>query len=259
MDRNTWHVSLHACRRRWVPLNYTPGNRKFANQNIDEYCLWRTRRNQDALTVLNRKLEIALALSEWFLSIWEFAPEDILGYLRICKNIHIHICQSCPMCILYILSYPSSISRENIPDDIQLWYPNYIQIDPFVSKKDICFRYSWCYPIWLSWNILFILVLYPETISMMISNYDVLVISKYIHVYPILISILDILGVIPWSLVFILLFLHGVLFCLRFFCSVRLLLGSNALPIYLNILSYPFTHQRGKNCILSVSKPAPCA
>ncbi len=35
----------------------------------------------------------------------------------------------------------------------------------------------------------FILVLYPETMSMMISNYDMLVVSKYIHVYPILMSI----------------------------------------------------------------------
>ncbi len=87
--------------------------------------------------------------------------------------------------ILYILFYPSSISRENIPNDIQLWYPDYIQIYSFVSKKYICFRYPWCYPIWLSWNILFILVLNPEKISVMISNYDILVISKYIHVYPI--------------------------------------------------------------------------
>ncbi len=50
------------------------------------------------------------------------------------KDIHIHICQSYPMYILYVLFYPSSISRENIPDDIQLWYPDYIQIYPFVSN-----------------------------------------------------------------------------------------------------------------------------
>ncbi len=112
------------------------------------------------------------------------------------KDIHIHICQSYPKKFLFILFYPSSISRKYIPYDIQLWYPDYIQIYPFVTNKDIFFRYPWCYTIWLSWNILLILFLYPETISMMISNYGMLVISKYIHVYPILISILDILGVI---------------------------------------------------------------
>ena len=48
------------------------------------------------------------------------------------------------------------------------------------------------------------------------------------------------------SLVFILLSLHGArLFC-GFFCGARPFLGSNALPISLNILSYPFTQQREK-------------
>ena len=120
-------------------------------------------------------------LSNQDILIYPFISMYILVYIYM-SDIHVHICQSYPMYVLLYPLYPSSISRENIPNDIQLWILYYIQIYPFVSNIDICIRYPWCYPIWLCWNILFILVLYPGKISMMISNYDILVISKYIHV-----------------------------------------------------------------------------
>jgi hypothetical protein len=48
----------------------------------------------------------------------------------------------------------------------------------------------------ISCYILFIQVQNPGKISLMMSNYDFLTISKYIHLYPVWISISDILGVI---------------------------------------------------------------
>ncbi len=65
------------------------------------------------------------------------------------QDIHIHICQSYPLYILYILFCPGSISSNNIPIHIQLGYPDYIQIYPFESIIDTCIRYPWCYPILL--------------------------------------------------------------------------------------------------------------
>ncbi len=163
--------------------------------------------------------------------------------------------------------YPSSISRENIPYDIQLWYPDYIQIYPFVSNKDICFRYPWCYPIWLSWNILFILVLESDTILLMISNYDMLVISKYIHVYPILISILDILGVIPLCYPVISVYVLGIYPFVLTWCAVLFGLFLQFAPFFwlqrlANILEYPFISfhpTEGGGIAYFHSNPAPCA
>ncbi len=50
--------------------------------------------------------------------------------------------------------------------------------------------------------------------------------------------------------------LHGERLCLGFFCGARLCFGSNALPISLNILSYPLTQQRGKNLHTSGLEPS---
>ncbi len=94
------------------------------------------------------------------------------------QDIHIHICQSYPLYPVYPLLSKFNI-QQNIPNYIQLWYPDYIQIYPFVSniyisESDIFGVILFGYPE---------IVLYPEKISRMISNYDILVISKYIHVF----------------------------------------------------------------------------
>jgi hypothetical protein len=115
-------------------------------------------------------------------------------YPSISFHIHVYPCiysYKIPYSYLPKLSnvYPvysllSSISRENIPNDIHLLYPGYVQIYPFVSNKislsDILGVILFGYP-----EISFLSLAYPEKISMMICNYDILVISKYIHVYPI--------------------------------------------------------------------------
>ncbi len=63
----------------------------------------------------------------------------------------------------------------------------YIIILMFISAKVIqC----------ISGHILFIQVQYPGKISLIISNYDFLTISEYIHLYPIFRIVSDILGVI---------------------------------------------------------------
>ncbi len=86
------------------------------------------------------------------------------------QGIHIHICQGYPMYVLLYPLYPRSISKENIPNDIQLWFPDYIQIYPFVSNIDISIRYPWCYPIWLSFlSLSYIQPKYPWWYPIMIS------------------------------------------------------------------------------------------
>jgi hypothetical protein len=97
---------------------------------------------------------------------------------------------------------------------------------------------------WLSWNILFILLLYPETLSMVISNYDMLFYpskSMFIQYWkPYWISLVLFHNVIllypSISWVFIFLFLHGVLLCLGFLqCAAFVWLQCLA-----NIFKYPF-------------------
>ncbi len=73
-------------------------------------------------------------------------------------DIHTHICQSYPLYILYIRFYPSSISSNKIHNDIQFWYPNYIQLCPRLSNIDICIRYPYVIPVWYPFMSVYILV-----------------------------------------------------------------------------------------------------
>ncbi len=123
--------------------------------------------------------------------------------LIISKYIHLYQI-SLVLSNLAVLKYPfcpCPISRENIHDDIQLWYPGYIQVYPCLINIDICIRYSWCYPIKL---------------------------SCYICLYP---WCLSFCSYMMWGFVWAFSAVRGFFFC------------SNALPISLNILSYPFTEQ----------------
>ncbi len=77
---------------------------------------------------------------------------------------------------------PSLISRKYIPYDIQLWYPNFIQVYPFVSNNDIYFRYPWCYPIWVSCSS----NCYPFISQQLSFHMTITVILSYLVIYPLL-------------------------------------------------------------------------
>ncbi len=74
---------------------------------------------------------------------WLYPNVSICIQYRYLYQISCLIILKCPF-------YPCPISRENIHDDIQLWYPSYIQVYPCLSNIDIRIRYPWCYPIMLS-------------------------------------------------------------------------------------------------------------
>ncbi len=120
--------------------------------------------------------------SNWDIRIYPYISIYISLYIFM-QDIHIHLCQSHPINILYILFYPSFISRKYIPYDIQLWHPYFIQIYPFVFNKDVCFRYPWCYPIWLSWIDSWSSNSYPF-ISQQLSFHIITVILSYLVIYP---------------------------------------------------------------------------
>jgi hypothetical protein len=126
----------------------------------------------------------------------KISDQDILLYPWISIYILVYIHARYPYSYLpklptvypVICFYPNLISRNYIPIYIQLRYPDYIQIYPLVSIIDIYIRYPWSGLVLSHLVILkypFILLLNPETISMMVSNYDIPTKSKYIHVYPI--------------------------------------------------------------------------
>ncbi len=68
--------------------------------------------------------------------------------------------------------------------------------------QDIRIHICQSYPINILYNLFYpsfilrIQVQYPGNISLMLSNYNILILSKYVHLYPIMISVSDILDVI---------------------------------------------------------------
>jgi hypothetical protein len=89
--------------------------------------------------------------------------------------------------------------QEKISSNDILTYPLYPFISLYIFMKDSHIHTCQNYPMYILY-ILFIQVQYQGKISLMLANYDILTISKYVRLYPIKISVSDILCVILFGL-----------------------------------------------------------